>query len=336
MARSNVLTNIVAASAIALSLANLLPQPALADVIFDFTFTDGSDVPGSGKFFDPLTADGSANAAVLFGVASELGSLLAHSALIEIDVSAVPDSESSTLAKAGGFFYVDPMASGVILNAIQAEIIDGAFTPGTPDGFMMINSAKSFYNGMDPGGIGPTENDLASAILHELTHALGWASTLKPDGTSALTDAFIDGAPGGEFDDLGELYTVYDSLLIGFGTGGPPDVPILTAAGELNPLITPPLSGVLYSGPEGVAVAGGLVPLTVTPFGLDSTHIPSALSLDTVMNPGLPDGVIKRDYTPFDLAVLSDLGYSFTTIPEPGNFAGLLVFVAASVRRRIR
>ncbi len=57
MAHFQSLANIIAASVITISLATLLPRSAFGEVIFDFATTDGSDAPGSGGFFDPLTAN---------------------------------------------------------------------------------------------------------------------------------------------------------------------------------------------------------------------------------------------------------------------------------------
>ena len=300
-------------------LAALLSCPVQATVVFDFGISP-SDGPGSGGFFDTTTPDGLANAEALAETGEFLGSLLGHTATIEIDVTTFSDAGDSTLASAGGFFYVDPSAMGVVPNAVQEEILFGAVTPGSVDGFMMINTAKSFYNGSDPAGIGAGEKDLRSVFLHELTHALGWASAVKSDGTSGLTDALIASDPG-TFAGLDELFTIYDTFLIDTF-----DAALIDLGTEDFDAGTLPLGGVLFAGPEAFAAAGGAIPLIVTPFALDATHIPSALPLDTVMNPSLADGAIKRIYSPSDLGVLKDLGYII--VPEP---ASATLFMVASV-----
>lgn len=171
MLRTRFLAVVVVVSIIFTSPA-LFERTARADVMFDFVFTDGSDVPGDGGFFDPLSADGAANLMVLTEAASSIGSLLDHSATVEIGVSTYSDASDSTLASAGGFYYVDPTAMGVIPNSVQETILFGAASPGPTDGFMMVNTAKSYYNGMDAGLIGAGEKDLYSVFVHELTHAL--------------------------------------------------------------------------------------------------------------------------------------------------------------------
>ncbi len=306
-------------------LSAVLSCPAQAAVIFDFGISP-TDGPGSGGFFDTSTPDGLANAVALDEVSMFLGALLGHTATVEIDVTTFSDAGDSTLASAGGFFLPSPAATGVVPNAVQEEILFGAVTPGSVDGFMMINTAKAFYNGSDPAGIGPGEKDLRSVFLHELTHALGWASAVKPDGTSGLTDALIASDPG-TFAGLDELFTLYDSFLI-----DTLDAPLIVPASEDFDLDTLPLMGVLFAGPEAFAAAGGPIPLIVTPFSLDATHIPSALPLDTIMNPSLPDGAIKRVYTGADIGVLKDLGYLI--VPEPTSATLLLAASALLLSRQ--
>ena len=295
--------------------------PTHAVVTFDFGIAP-TDGPGSGGFFDTSTPDGLANAIALDDVSTYLGMLLGHTATIEIEVTTFSDAGDSTLASAGGFFYVAPTDMGIVTNAVQEVILLGAITPGTPDGFLMLNTAKPYYNGSDPAGIGAAEKDLRSVFLHELTHALGWASAIKPDGTSGLSDALIASDPG-TFAGVDDLFTFYDTLLVDTS-----DTPIILPATEDFDFGTLPLTGVLFAGPEAFAAVGGLIPLIVTPFSLDATHIPSALPLDTVMNPSLPDGTIKRIYPDADIAVLKDLGYAI--VPEPTS-ATLLLFASVLI-----
>ena len=300
-----------------------------AVVLFDFMMTDGSDVPGSGGFFDPMTPDGAANAAALADAADVYSSLLDHSAVIDIAVTTYSDPGDSTIATAGGFFYIDPLATGVVANAVQEEILFGG-SSGLPHGFIILNTAKSYYNGFDPSMIGPDENDLRSVFIHELTHTLGWSSAVKADGTSGLTDAFVDSDPV-TFAGLDELFTIYDTLLV--DTADTKLIDPMTGDFDVSTL---PLSGVLIGSPEAEAAFGGSIPTIVTPFGLDATHLPFG-PFDTIMNPGLPDGEIKRVPTPIDIGVLKDLGYSFVAIPEPGSVALLMLTTPlAMLRRRSR
>ena len=96
---------------------------------------------------------------------------------------------------------------------------------------------------------------------------------------------------------------MYDLLLI--DTAGDPLIDIMTEDFGLGTL---PLSGVLIGGPESIAAAGGAIPTFITPLGFDATHV--LPPLDSLMEPSLSDGAIKRTYTEIDIGLLRDLGYS--------------------------
>lgn len=297
---------------------------ATADLIFDFVVTDGSD--SGGGFFDTGTAAGFANVKALTDTASYLSSVLDHSAVLKINLST---RTTGSIATGGGFHYIDPSASGVIFNAVQNELLLGVTPPAPTDahGFMSINTTKSFYAGEDPAGIG-AEKDLRTVFLHEMTHVLGWGSYIKADGSSALSDAFMEADP--EFEMVDELYSLYDTFLVDKDGS-----PLIDPASE-DFVPGSDLSGVLIGGPEAVAVGDGLIPTSISPIDFDPTHILSSEPIDTLMNPGLPDGVLKREYADVDRAVLKDLGYSFSAVPEPSTFVCLSLGIWCGALRRKR
>lgn len=285
--------------------AIMCAHPAIAAVEFVFTFSDGSGTPGSGGFFDPLTGPGAERLGALEEVAGAMGSMLDHSALVRIDVTTFDDPGSGTLATAGGFFYLDPAtADGIVENAVQTEIL-GGFGPPPPDphGFIMVNTAKPFYTGADPGAIGGGEKDWRSVVWHEMTHALGWTSALSETSESALSDAL--GATH-------SLYTVYDTKLI---DGAVPPEPIIDPGTmNLNTSVTPG-TGIFFAGPATTALLGDAATTFVVPsLFFNPTHFDP--SLPTIMGPSLADGAIMRGWTELDKAVLMDLGYAFV-VPEP-------------------
>lgn len=295
-----------------------------AAVSFSFVSMDGSVTPGSGKFFDPLMPDGPAHAKALMDTASLIGGLLGHTATVTVLVSSYSDPGDSTLASAGGFFFVDPATpGGFVSNGVQKAILAGELTPG-PIAFLSVNAAKSYYSGVDPAGIGGGDKDLRSVFLHEFTHMLGWASAIKPDGSSGLSDALADSDP--IFAGVAELYTIFDSLLVD-GTGKPlikPDT------GAFNPLADMG-TGVYVAGPTVLAGGADPLPSFVVP-GLfhDTTHLMPGF--DSIMGPTLADGAIKRAWTEYDVKVLADLGY--TIVPEPLTVAAWMCGLAVLRGRR--
>lgn len=273
-----------------------------------------------GGYLSPGSPEGMARIAALGDVKSYIEATIANpgSITLELSVYTSPD----TLAKGGQFYTsIPPAASGIVFGDSQAEIFTGVPVPG-PNGFLSFNLAKTFYLGVDPGGIPSGVHDFRSVALHEITHALGWASFMKPDDkTSALTDFLKDSFPG-IYGPLGEVYSKYDTLLV-----DSMGMTVILPGGAANPLALP-IGGAKIASPLAIAANGGeLVPTAVIPFiDGDLTHLDGGVL--SAMNPTLAAGAIEREWTAIDLAVLGDLGYS--VVPEPAS-AMLLIALAAAM-----
>lgn len=290
-----------------------LAVPARA-ITIGFTLADPA-LGEPGGYFDPGSPVGAERLAALDEVKAYIESTIVNPGAITLSLSVYSSPDS--LATGGQFFTsVDPMASGVVLGDAQAEILMGVPVPG-PNGFLSINTDKEFYLGADAAGIPGDKHDFRTAVLHEITHALGWASFMKPDDkTSALTDFLKDSFPG-MYAPLGEVYSHYDTLLV--DTMG---MTVILPDGTANPDALP-IGGALVASPAAVAANGGeLVPTAVVPFlDGDLTHLSS--SVMSVMNPTLATGAIEREWSDVDRAVLADLGY--TIVPEPSSHVLLIV-----------
>lgn len=295
----------IASNASAITLSYSLADPGLA-------------MPGG--YFSPGSPEGSARIAALTDVKTYVESTIINPGTITLELSVYTSPD--TLAKGGQFFKtVAPTASGVVFGDTQAEILLGVPVP-TPNGFLSFNLAKTFYLGADPAGIPAGIHDFRSAALHEVTHALGWASFMKPDDkTSALTDFLKDSFPG-TYGPLGEVYSHYDKLLV-----DSMGMTVILPSGVANPAALP-IGGASIASPMAIAANGGeLVKTAVIPFiDGDLTHLDGSLA--SIMNPTLATGAIEREWTTLDLAVLADLGYG--TIPEPSS-CGLLVALVSTI-----
>lgn len=305
----------------------LIPlSAARASVTFIFDYSDPSNTTdfGSGAFFD-ASPFGTARKMALADTAADIGSTLGHTATVKVHVKTI-FSPTGPLASGGAAYYVPPTASGVVMAATQSSIIMG--TPLPPTAFhatLTWNAAKPFYTGLSPVVSPSGFFDFRSVAWHELTHALGWQSALKPGPggyTSGLTDA-LQAVDPVLYAGLGELFTTYDTLLADSAGHG------AILGGSVNPLFSH-ISGVDVAGPN-VLLLGDPVPTDTTPFPphYDTTHLASIV--DSIMGPTLAAGEVKRGWTDIDEAIMKDLGYEI--VPEPALGLPLLL-VAMLYRRR--
>lgn len=302
------------------------PSPATA-VTVDFALADPLlGMPGG--YFFPGSPEGMGRIGALMDLKATLEAAVPNPGTLTIELSVFFDPGVATLAKGGQFFAtLSPFASGVVLGDTQAELLMGLPVAGA-NGFLSINSAKSFYLGMDAGAIPSGLSDLRSVLLHEATHVLGWASFMKPDDkTSALTDFLKDLDPA-HYAGLGEVFSMYDALLVdsmGFS--------LLLPDGSANADALP-MGGALIASTFAMAANGGdLVSTAVIPFiDGDLTHLKSTVV--SVMNPTLASGTTERSYSVIDAGVLKDLGY-VAVVPEPPAWAlGLAGLLLLAFSRR--
>jgi hypothetical protein len=288
--------------------------PAKAATI---TYTGDASVFSPGAFLDPASPEGMARLIALGDVKSYVESTIANPGEIVVSLSAFADPMVSTLASGGQFYTgVAPTASGVVFGNAHKKLVLGMPSPG-PSGFISFNAAKDTYLGADPLAIPATETDFRSIVLHEITHVLGWASFMKlDDKTSALTD-FLKATFPATYGPLGEVYSVYDTLMV--DTMG---FTVILPDGTANPGALP-AGGAKIASPHAIAANGGdLITTAVVPFGdPDMTHLDGAIA--SIMNSTLGDGDIEREWSEIDLGVLRDLGY--VIVPEPSSSVLLIL-----------
>jgi hypothetical protein len=309
--------------------AGLVPSASRA-VSVGYSLADASlGMPGG--YFDLGSPDGAARVSALIDIKTYIESVIPNPGTLTIELSVFSDPGAPTLASGGQFFSgLSPTAHGIVMGDSQLELLGGMSIAGA-NGFLSINSAKAFYLGSDAAAIPMGMSDFRSVVLHEVTHALGFASFMKPDDkTSALTD-FLKHFDPVKYAGLGEVFSIYDSLLVdtmGFS--------LLLPDGSAN-MAALPMGGALVASPLAIIANGGeLVPTAVIPFiDGDLTHLKS--SVVSVMNPTLAKGTTERAYSVIDLAILKDLGYVAAPtppVPEPQTWALMAFGLALLLMRR--
>ncbi len=294
---------------------------ANAVVMFNFNYLD----TGTGAGFDDPTL-GAARRQALEQTATAIGGLLNHTATLDIDV-AISQSDG------GGFVG--------LASTFSSQIAVGS------QGFRYRNAAEKILNGNDRNGAtadatitwdfgfnihtdttapGFNQIDMRSVALHELTHLLDFATGINADG-SGFNTTQPPGSPT-------LIYNTFDSFLVN-GSSTPlidPATIAFNTAASVSDLTT----GMVFFDGTNARAANGGNPIELTtpdPFapGTSLSHIDS--SLNAVMNAAIITGVAQRQWSPLDVAILRDLGYSI--IPEP-NAAAVLIFVGTLIAARRR
>lgn len=256
-------------------------------------------------FDDP--AQGAARRKALEESLAFAGSMLGVESPVVIDVTVEEslDEAISMLAHAGTFY---PSVAPGIYKGHAAVHIQSGFDPDPAmvDIAMQFNFRHRFHTAASAPL--PNTFDLRSVVIHELTHALGMASMLGPDGTNRVTNT----NPG--------PYTSYDRLVAGRSAsslvdasgrfvGSAPDVN--GTAGELTWL--------------GARSADALRrrPRLFTPLPYEEGSSVSHWSRSdppAVMHPSIVAGTQRRYYSPVEIGMLRDLGYANARLPTSTAF----------------
>ncbi len=242
---------------------------------------------------------------VLSYVASELN--FTNRAL-DIQVEASEFDGTGALATAGTFYPGTPgIHGGSTLQRLETGTKPFA---GFPEITMTID--LGFPWNVSEALPGPNEPDFFSVLLHEVTHGLGFASVIEPDGSSALGN---------------DNFTRYDALLF----DGDLERRLLTDS------IPPFFQG------DSVSLTGGALefdggeafdaystgdrvpvfsPNPIQPGSSLSHWDVTRLVGGAVMTHSITLGTIQREYAPADLGALVDLGYD-NFDPAPGGGCAL-------------
>lgn len=136
--------------------------------------------------------------------------------------------------------------------------------------------------------------DLLSVLIHEVTHALGFISTITSNGTSQIG-----------------IFTVLDGLAqrtlngVQLVSGDPP-----AFAANVADLTS---NNISFDGDEATAAFGNVPPLYAPAnfsTGSSISHFDNNIPGGAIMEPFFGGGEVKREYAPVEVGALVDLGYT--------------------------
>jgi hypothetical protein len=286
-------------------------SPLAAAITFNFIYQD------SGYGFDDPTF-GAERQATMSAVGDYLNTVLNANGQVDILVTASEPDGTGFLGAAGSYYFV---ADG-FQNGFAFENANGAMIAAAADAEMTFDFGYAWNSGLDAVMAG--EFDLFTVALHEMTHALGFASLLTMNGTSAF------------FNDYGtNTFTVFDSFLQD-GDGNA----LFSGSGQFIGTTDDLISGEVYFGGANAIAANGGNPVPIfspDPFvegsSLSHTSIPN-----TLMYPSIGTGQMRRTLSNVELAMLQDIGWSLNaaSVPEPGSLMLMALAGAAAGGIRLR
>lgn len=214
---------------------------------------------------------------------------------LDVQVTASEFDGTGALATAGTFYPGTPgIHPGSTFQRLQTGLKPFF---GFPE--ITVTVDLGFAWNVSDGLPASDEADFFSVLLHEMTHGLGFASVMKPDGTSSLGSG---------------IFTTYDSLLVD---------------PRLNRRLLTDASTPLFQGDGNSLTSGALefdgasafdrygIGDRVPVFSPNPEQPGSSLSHwdlgrlvgGAVMVHSITRGTIQREYAPADLGALEDLGY---------------------------
>lgn len=275
----------------------VLPQAAnraMGSVTFNFTYLDPA---GSG--FNHATLGGARKAALESVANNVIGAQLNYTQSVNITVNASTTGQGYLATAGSGLNYALPSDGFVDFN-LAYKIKTGIDRNGaSADGTMTWNFDVDYQLG--PGDPGDDQYDFRSVALHELSHALGFASNINSTGHG------FNGSGGNPA--YGELFETYDQFLENTASAKliDPSTKKFNTSASLSDLTT----AVFFNGPNARAAnVGNRVQLaTPTPFS-SGTSLSHLNDDNDVMASGIGNSDTRRYWTAADYGIFKDLGYS--------------------------
>lgn len=304
----------------ALVLACLLPAAAWAQITFSFDYATSESASAG---FNDATF-GAARKAALESAASTLaGYFTGYPArTVTIRVNASQTDGTGFLASAGSLYFSTD-------NTFQPGLVASMIQNGTNFGQAYLGTVQwDFgYNWSYGDTVAGGTYDFKAVAMHELTHALGFASIITASGTS-------------EFG--GNTWSTFDQFLT--DAAGNALINSTTKAYEGGTILTDGVgSDVYFSGANAMAANGGQRVHIYSPAsyaeGSSLSHLDTSFYTSNayLMEHAVSSGLATRTLSAIELGILADLGYSVTAVPEPASYAiaaGALALLLAWCRRR--
>ncbi|SFG80485.1 PEP-CTERM sorting domain-containing protein [Neptunomonas qingdaonensis] len=308
--------------------------PAQAAVMWDFNYNDAAGV----GFND--AALGTARQGALETAANYVSSFLtSYDATIEMDVDgSIGGGGSSTLAAAGSKFNGASFAPGFTQQGdVMTKILGGADPtpssgPDSADGEVTWNFIDFVWELDNDFQLG--EFDFFSTAVHELLHAIGFASEITETGSDGYGTNPGDAGAWAPFD---EFLTSFDGTSI----INPADNSLLQSTWDLARLSGDGSqqsgcgAGLQFTGANAVAANGGNTVEIYSPTTWEGGSSGSHLDDNCYTNPGnvstymmeaqTIDGLGVRTISALEVGIMRDIGYTNfgvqanNTVPEPGT-----------------
>lgn len=246
----------------------------------------------------------------------------------DVLVESFNDSQTIIGASAGPSFTGEPGLPRLNNGNLFEHITNGEVNPpGLFDLQVLVNFALPFHAGDDQTG--SDEIDLRHVLIHELTHGLGFLSTLTFAGEGASCPADAPASGIGLFEQ--------DPATVGVAANSFTQMTALLRTGNFNFFIDSNLifsgmndyfvgrdNGVFFDGPSTTAVTGTPPPI----FAPESYLCGSSLShfdlgTGAILEPEVVFGPTRLTYADIEIAALRDLGYvDAAAAPEPNKAGG--------------
>ncbi len=290
-----------------------LEQRALLKVSFYFAYA-GEPQPDGIGFEDPTL--GQARRDALEAAARQLGSQFADTGKVRIAVDSIEDPTSDVIAAITGAHVASDTAFGGI-GVVRNKILNGVDLNGrAADAELEVNFAYDWELSPDPAANDGTEEDFQSTMMHELLHAMGFASTIGRDGSSVF-----DASPG-----QATQWVEFDQFLVSAASES-----VIDADGSLDLEAWQQHStggtsrngrGLFFNGPNAVAANDGEPVGLYTPRrweeGSSVSHLDDqnrAYAGSMMLSAASNFGSYARTLSPVERGIMQDLGYTFI---QPG------------------
>jgi len=210
----------------------------------------------------------------------------------------------ATLAQCGAAI---PIVNGYDAGEVFHRLANNTNRFGGADMELTVDFTTWNWNS-DLGSPTPSEFDLFTVLLHEITHALGIASLTNPNGTSYFSTL---PAPN----PTAVTFTSWDNLL----QQSSGNLRVWDASTRAFQLAANGLNQgdntIRFNGTNATSSLGQAPPIyTPNPYqsGSSVSHwqLTSPIPSNAVMRPSVANGVSNRTYQAFEIQALKDLGYS--------------------------
>ena len=265
------------------------------NIAFNLTFADVTSNTNVG-FDDP--ALGATRQLTALTVANYLNDVLNAStgAVIDIDFKVSQTDGGGFLASAGTFWFSSPNQynGGFTWTHITTGVDPLA---GTADIQCTVDFGYTWNS--DFGAPTGSEYDLASVLLHEFTHGLGFVSLADANGNSS-----ISGGSPGVFSFLTDQLMRQTGSLDLWNSS-------FAFAGSSADLRS---NDVYFTGSNATTANGGTNPRIYAPgtfsTGSSLSHWNTTTFPNSVMKHAIAAGTTTREYEPFEIGFLQDIGFA--------------------------